>query len=105
VPAAYWSDRVKLVPIGNLSLRPLESYRARGCDFVLANSFIYGPVLRQPDLYPEAAAFYRRLFAEWPLVAEFTYSDRPFVKTLLGEEFEVYDPVIRIYRVPAAADA
>ncbi len=73
-----------------LSDRPFEYYLDAGCRYLLASGRVYQPILADPERYPREAAFYRRLFAEFELVAEFTPSRyRP-------------GPSVRIYRLPTA---
>lgn len=101
-PRDLWDPRFTIVEVGALSAHPLTFYPERGCDLVVAVSYMYRPALRDPALYPEMAAFYHEVFERWPLVAEFHYTDSTLATALAGEEFEVYDPVIRVHRVPAA---
>ncbi len=101
-PRDLWDARFTIVEVGTLPARDLGFYARRGCDLVVAVSFMYRPAVRDPELYPAMAAFYREVFDRWPLVAEFHYSDSPLVRALAGDEFEMYDPVIRVHRVPAA---
>lgn len=104
-PRDLWDPRFTIVEVGALPTRALSFYPERGCGLVVAVSYMYRPALRDPELYPERAAFYREVFTRWPLEAEFRYSDSRLVTALAGEEFEVYDPVIRVHRVPAAANS
>ena len=69
----------------------LAFYQEQGYDYVVVSSSMYNRYFVDSVTYPTQRQFYESLFAQWPLVVEFT-----------GYPVPMHDPVIRIYRVPGA---
>lgn len=64
-----------------------EAKDAKDALYLVASSYIYERYYSAPDRYPEAIAYYDRLFSEGELIAEFT------------PDWRSNGPTLRIYRV------
>jgi 4-amino-4-deoxy-L-arabinose transferase-like glycosyltransferase len=98
-------QRAQVRLLGALTRAP-DAYAADGCGVMVVTSEVYGPIVAEPDRYPERARAYRALFEEKPLLAEFRHSRHPIVRLALGDEIDMYGPIVRIYDLgPSGAGA
>jgi hypothetical protein len=68
-----------------LRMKPLETYRADGVQYLVACSQAYGPYLQEPHKFPAEYAEYMTLFEQGRELARFTPdSNHP------GPEFRIF---------------